>query len=128
MGKKQMRELQAENERLKIQLRDKYEENQFKEYLLQNKNESMMLNQTRNNPFVKKNTNDSYYGPNMAYENEEAKQQSPNVAELTKSYLNLLKENEKLKEERKVSMVQNVSMSKDLDMLNLLESLHEADE
>lgn len=50
-----------------------------------------MLNQTHNNPFSKKNMADSYYGPHMAYQTEEPKPQSPNIAELTKSYLNLLK-------------------------------------
>lgn len=50
-----------------------------------------MLNQTHNNPFSKKNMADSYYGPHMAYQTEEPKSQNPNVAELTKSYLNLLK-------------------------------------
>lgn len=52
-----------------------------------------MLNQTHNNPFSKKNMADSYYGPHMAYQTEEPREatQSPNVAELTKSYLNLLK-------------------------------------
>jgi hypothetical protein len=54
-----------------------------------------MLNQT-SNPFIKKANNDSYYNPIMANEVEE---QPPNksVIELTKSYVNLLKENEKLK-------------------------------
>ncbi len=55
-----------------------------------------MLNQTSNNPFTKKQNNDSYYGPSMAYENE-APPVNQNVASLTKSYLNLLTENQRLK-------------------------------
>jgi hypothetical protein len=46
------------------------EENELKDFFSKKNNESMMLNQTKNNPFSKKNMSDSYYGPSMAYQVE----------------------------------------------------------
>jgi hypothetical protein len=84
-----VRELQAENDGLKVRVRELLEEIDLKNFFNNKNNESQMLNQT-SNPFTKKASSDSYYNPAMANEVEE---QSPNksVVELTKSYVNLLK-------------------------------------
>lgn len=118
LGKKQMRELQHENEQLKLRLREMNEELELKEFFRRENNESMLFNQT-NNPFAKKGQGDSIY---HTMNEDEREMPKGNMLELTKSYMNLVKENEKLKNER-------LSPSNhSRDMMDLLESLHEEDE
>lgn len=60
-----MRDLQAENDQLKVRVRELVEEIDLKNFFNNKNNESQMFNQTTN-PFAKKVSSDSYYNPIMA--------------------------------------------------------------